>query len=235
MRAGHLSSLDYENYLVGNNLSEEYMQWLEPVSEHLMECEQCRSKLQKIMSIEYICEEGAMGINDIKDREENIKRIILVETLKNMYKDNDDEAARMQQLIDRIKRAYVEPVRRMKAQIDRRTGGGQRMGASAQACVSASRSILAEGRALFAPDSFTGSASGRRRNDNIRAVSYENNSLLVTVEASKSAKCVTVIIQRHDDNIMVEKAELRDDLWVAEFKCDKLGEYYDIYVDIVTE
>lgn len=264
MRMEHLSSSDYEKYMDTTELSDEYLMWLEPVAEHLSQCEECQHKLQKIMKIEYICEEGAIGISELIKREDDMKKLVLTENIKAMYKASSDEEARMQQLIDKIKESLLEPVRRMQSQISetkpdwyknawqeyedrmrdlkasRIEEAGMRR--SAQAC-----SVpMSSGRALYAPDELNrrelnGQEMDGRLVGKIKDISYEYGCLVIGVEAPREASSVTIILQGNNDEIMIEKAEVYiiseeykgNDLWLARVKCDRLAEYYDIYIDIV--
>lgn len=117
MNEKHLSSLDYEKYLDGNDISEEYLMWLEPIADHLMQCDCCKQILNKVMQIEHIYDNGVLNISSVKAKEVTIRKILLVETLKQMYM--NDKNVRMKHLVDKLKEMQMEPVRKRKSNIEK--------------------------------------------------------------------------------------------------------------------
>lgn len=82
MRKKHLTAEEMIKYMDTSNMSEEYLLWMEEITEHVMECSQCQERLHRAMTVDSICdEEGlAAGLNLLK-KEEEIRRDILAASL----------------------------------------------------------------------------------------------------------------------------------------------------------
>lgn len=79
MEQTHLTLQDIMKYLDTSDLSEEYLLWMDKVSEHLTGCTKCQEALHKAMDAEYICEQN--GFNSIAAQvceEEKIRKDILI-------------------------------------------------------------------------------------------------------------------------------------------------------------
>lgn len=99
----HLLIADYEKYLDTADISEEYLQWLEPVSLHLQECEKCRGTLNRIMNIDFLCEEGLGAALDLVDKEAQIRRVLFAEKIREQWLIKQlADTIRMKQVIDSI-------------------------------------------------------------------------------------------------------------------------------------
>jgi len=100
----HLLASDFERYLDQSDLSEIYLYWLEPVAEHLEHCTACQEKLQRIIQIDWMIEEGVSSMADTAAREADIRRMALVSRLRQMYLEQEKaiEGYRVQHLMYHI-------------------------------------------------------------------------------------------------------------------------------------
>ncbi len=81
----HLTAEDMEKYLDTSDLSEEYLLWMESVSEHLSGCTKCQEALNRAMETDSICDEKELGdALELASHEEEIRRSILLCKLQQM-------------------------------------------------------------------------------------------------------------------------------------------------------
>lgn len=104
MRKKHLTTEEMIKYLDTSNLSEDYLLWMEEVTEHIMGCSQCRESLHKAMAVDSICdEEGLTAGLKLLEKEEEIRKDILVASLRRLQ-----EQEKMAELIRRIQNGHAE-------------------------------------------------------------------------------------------------------------------------------
>ena len=73
MRDSHLTAEEIIKYMDTSDLSEEYMLWMEDVSDHLLTCYSCHQRLCQALLTESVCEEGGLEIGlRLLAREEKI-------------------------------------------------------------------------------------------------------------------------------------------------------------------
>ena len=69
----HLSVEEIKKYINKNDLTEEYLLWLEKATQHLDDCAICRKRVQEAILIEEMCEENNIvlaGLNKGVDTEQ---------------------------------------------------------------------------------------------------------------------------------------------------------------------
>lgn len=104
MRKKHLTTEEMIIYLDTSNISEEYLLWMEEITEHVMECSQCQERLHRAMTVDSICdEEGLAAGLKLLEYEEEIRKNILITQLNRMR-----EQTRIAELINHIRSGYVE-------------------------------------------------------------------------------------------------------------------------------
>ena len=89
----HLTWEEIEKYIDTSDLSEEYLLWMETVSEHIDACETCQKRIQKAVAIEAALEEENFGqMLELAQQEEEIRRNILICKLYQMSQDDSTKA-----------------------------------------------------------------------------------------------------------------------------------------------
>ena len=79
MMQKHLTAEDMIKYLDTSDLSEEYLLWMEKVSNHLAVCTKCQEALQRALEADFVCEEeGLQDALKSASREEEIRKSILI-------------------------------------------------------------------------------------------------------------------------------------------------------------
>ena len=74
VRKNHLTVEEIIKYMDTSDLSEEYLLWMEEVSEHLLSCDQCQRSLRKALIVESIFEEGGLSAGlRLLEKEEKIR------------------------------------------------------------------------------------------------------------------------------------------------------------------
>lgn len=98
MRADHLTVEEIIKYIDTSDLSEEYLLWMEEVSEHLLTCDECQRRLRRALIVDSICEDGGLeeGLRLLAE-EEKIREKIGRETaekrkLENKTKDTKKDS-----------------------------------------------------------------------------------------------------------------------------------------------
>lgn len=77
MRESHLTAEEIIKYMDTSDLSEEYLIWMEEVSEHLLTCYSCHQRMRQTMLAESVCEEGELeaGLRLLAKEEKIIGKI----------------------------------------------------------------------------------------------------------------------------------------------------------------
>lgn len=118
MRETHLSIDEMEKYIDTSDLSEEYLLWMEEVSEHVLNCQRCQQALQKAMLIESISDEwGLQSALELAAKEEEIRRNLLIAKLQQMQ-----EQARMAEVVQRLTQGAIQPLVMQRRDLQRRAG-----------------------------------------------------------------------------------------------------------------
>lgn len=93
MQGKHLTYEEFELYLNTGDVSEEYLCKVESISQHLGECKQCQSMLEKVLLMDSVCEEDTLVYGmDLLKKEADIRRELFAEKLK---KAEEDKRIRM--------------------------------------------------------------------------------------------------------------------------------------------
>lgn len=80
----HLSVEEIKKYINKNDLTEEYLLWLEKATQHLDDCAICRKRVQEAILIEEMCEENNIAdVLKFAAQEEDIRKSIT--ELKKQY------------------------------------------------------------------------------------------------------------------------------------------------------
>ena len=75
MQREHLTYEELERYLDDNDLSEEYLCWSEPITEHLDTCAVCRERLDKMLFLSQLLDENNMAdVMHLVKKENEIRR-----------------------------------------------------------------------------------------------------------------------------------------------------------------
>lgn len=83
----HLSVEEIKKHINKNDLTEEYLLWLEKATQHLDDCAICRKRVQEAILIEEMCEENNIAdVLKFAAQEEDIRKSIT--ELKNNIKEN---------------------------------------------------------------------------------------------------------------------------------------------------
>ena len=85
----HLTIEDIDKYMDTSDLSDSYLLWMEEISSHLMECEECQQRLQKAVIVDQFCEEENLkNVIKLAEQEAEIKRNILICKLIKKYQES---------------------------------------------------------------------------------------------------------------------------------------------------
>ena len=80
----HLTVEEIKKYINKNDLTEEYLLWLEKATQHLDDCAICRKRVQEAILIEEMCEENNIAdVLKFAAQEEDIRKSIT--ELKKQY------------------------------------------------------------------------------------------------------------------------------------------------------
>lgn len=83
MQEKHLTYDEIKLYLDTGELSDEYLGKVESISQHLGECEQCQSMLEKVILMDSVCEEDTLAYGiDLLKKEADIRRELFSEKIK---------------------------------------------------------------------------------------------------------------------------------------------------------
>ena len=83
MQEKHLTYEEFKLYLDTGDMSDEYLGKVESISQHLGECEQCQSMLEKVILMDSVCEEETLAYGmDLLKKEADIRRELFSEKIK---------------------------------------------------------------------------------------------------------------------------------------------------------
>lgn len=96
----HLTQEEIEKYLDTTDDTEEYLLWMETISEHIEGCEICEKRIQKALITETMLGEDNLGnLLKLAQQEEDIRRNILICKLYRMAQDDNIKEEMKQNLM----------------------------------------------------------------------------------------------------------------------------------------
>jgi len=208
----HLNYEEMERYLNEEDLSEEYLLWLEPVMEHLDSCDSCREKINQLMWISEMCNEkiteNCLGL---LREEEKVRQEIVAYQLEKAIQD-----ARMKEVIERLKMGLLPMIMLQKADFLKY------------------KSVM-RGENESSVNAITTKLGTVVSDAGIR-VRYARPKMYVSVPCGPE-ETVTVIVALQEEmgvtSFMAVATKLEaEGVAIAEFEVEELGEKYEIYVDV---
>ena len=242
----HLLASDFDRYLDQSDLSEIYLYWLEPVAEHLEHCTACQEKLQRIIQIDWMLEEGISSVADTATREPDIRRMALVSRLRQMYLEQEKaiEGYRVQHLMYHIlQNSIYKTTKTQRNQLRPSvfippSPSFQTKALSSMPMPSYSRPMSSSSIPMPNNGSMSDNTPGNHR------LSYSDGVLHaeVLIYDVRSA-AVTIMLEgidrkTGDRTLMVKPATRKQtgiNIWEADFEIPELQDEYEVYFDVIEE
>ena len=200
----HLTWEEIEKYIDTSELSEEYLLWIETVSEHLDACEICQKRIQKAVAIEAALEEENFGqMLELAQQEEEIRRNILICKLYQMSQDDSTKAE--------LKQTMIQIMQKMQQQVVQAY--------ILQAVAMQQRAGVSRGEEYFV-----------KREDGLE-ISYTDSRLQVCF-TKDSSKSYSVVLNKDGKAPQIVGAVWSDvkDCFVAEFEIEDTLTEFEVYI-----
>lgn len=200
----HLTWEEIEKYIDTSELSEEYLLWMETVSEHLDACKICQKRIQKAVAIEAALEKENFGqMLELAQQEEEIRRNILICKLYQMSQDDSTKAE--------LKQAMTQIMQKMQQQVVQAY--------ILQAVAMQQRAGVSRGEEYFV-----------KREDGLE-ISY-TDSLLQVCFTKDSSKSYSVVLNQDGKAPQIAGAVWSDvkDCFVAEFEIEDTLTEFEVYI-----
>ena len=200
----HLTWEEIEKYIDTSDLTEEYLLWMEQVSEHIDACEICQKRIQKAAIIEGALEEDNFSqMLELAQHEEEIRRNILICKLYQMSQDDNTREELQQTMMQIIQKMQQQAV---QAYI-------------LQAVAMQKRAGVSRGEEYFA-----------KREDGLE-ISYKDSLLQVCFIKDSSKNYLAVLNQDGKAPQIAEAVWTEEkDCFVAEFEIEESLTEFEIYI-----
>lgn len=199
----HLTWQEIEKYLDTSDFTDEYLLWMENVSEHIDECEICQKRIHKAMITEHLLEEDNIKrMFELASQEEEIRKNIVICKLFQMAQNRNELDNRKHDLINIIQNMQTQMTKAYVIQ----TAMLQR-----QAGVS------------------RGNENSIAKED--LEIRYENHCLQVS-QKNEPEKKFSVVLNQDGKEPQIAQALWKDskECYVAEFEWDNNQTNFEIYL-----
>lgn len=206
----HFTIEDIEKYMDTSDFSEEYLLWMEEVTEHLDKCEKCQKMIDKAIAIESVCrEENLSSLLKLAEQEEEIRRSIVICKLVQMYQQDATRNAVNESMADVIRQMQMNEIRSYVLQV-----------AHIPRYAGVSRGEDEGGYS-------------KKTEDGVE-ITIKDGVLQVKKSDSDKQRKFTAVLDCHEGNPMVCEALWNEESqqWIAQFNLDDVLEQYEVYIII---
>lgn len=203
----HLSTEDFKKYMDTSDMSEEYLLWMEDVSEHLETCEVCQKNLEKVIMLENsLKEESFAALLKMAEHESDIRRSIVASKLQMMYQEDSTRNIAGTIVAEAIRQLQMNAVKSYMLQMSSMAGYAG----------------VARGE---------GDSLSLTKEDGVEIL-VENSELLVKTDSVDNQKKFTAVLDRKEKIPLVCEASWEEESkqWVAKFNMDELMEQFEVYI-----
>lgn len=202
----HLTIEDLQKYINTSDMSEEYLLWMEEISDHLETCEVCQKNLEKVIMLENTLQEESFGsLLKMAEHEDDIRRSIVACKLQMMYQENSTKDAASAIVMEAVRQLQLNAVKSYMLNMSAMAG-----------CAGVAR----------------GEESMPLAKEDGVEIMVENSELLVKADASDRQKKFTAVLDRKEKSPVVCEASWEEEnkQWVAKFNMDELMEQFEVYI-----
>ena len=198
----HLTLEEIKKYIDDPNMSEEYLLWLESVSEHIEECETCQKRIHKAIVTDALLEEDSMKeMFRLVNQEEDIRRNIVICKLYQMAQDAGIQEERKNNLMNLMQNMQTQMAKAYMV----------------QAAMLQKRAGVSRGEERFAKEDLE--------------IRYRENCLQVCCK-KEPGKEFSAVLNQEGKEPQIAKAlwEDTEECFVAEFEIEDNQTNFEIYI-----